>query len=63
MGEKSEEFIAISPRARDPIDIPDNVSLLDFLLLHLKANLPRLRGKPWVVSYIYYSKFSGKLMF
>jgi hypothetical protein len=52
MNGKSDEFFAISPLARDPFDIPDYVSLTEFLFRHLNAKLPLLKGKPWVVSYI-----------
>ncbi|KAF4528184.1 hypothetical protein B566_EDAN016943 [Ephemera danica] len=47
--EKENEKIMISPKARDPFEIPE-VSFPDYLLRHLNANLPRLRGKPWLVN-------------
>jgi hypothetical protein len=49
MGSQQKEFIAVSPHARDPFEIPDNVSFTEFALRHLNANLPRLKGKPWIV--------------
>ncbi|KAF4521769.1 hypothetical protein B566_EDAN006290 [Ephemera danica] len=47
--DRENDKIMISPKARDPFEIPE-VSLPDYLFRHLNANLPRLRGKPWLVN-------------